>query len=56
MFLAIKEIDCLPACYICLYAYRIKIFLSSISRVGAMDIASVLKHIVEYLRQTAFMT
>ena len=42
--------------YICLYAYLIKIFLSCISRVVAMDITSILKHVVEYLRQIAFIT
>ena len=54
MSLAIKEIDCLPT--FCLYAYLIKIFLGGISRIVAMDIISILKHVVEYLRQTAFMT
>ena len=42
--------------YICLYAYLIKIFLNCISRVVAMDITSILKNVVEYLRQTAFVT
>ena len=42
--------------YICLYAYLIKIFLGGISRIVAMDIISILNHVVEYLRQTAFMT
>ena len=42
--------------YICLNAYLIKIFLNCISRAVAMDITSILKNVVEYLRQTAFMT
>ena len=42
--------------YVCLYAYLIKIFLNCISRVVAMDITSILKNVVEYLKQTAFMT
>ena len=53
---AIKAIDCLHS-YICSYTHLIKIFLSCIpvSRVVAMDITSILKRVVEYLTQTAFM-
>ena len=54
MSVAIKEIDCLPS-YVCSYTHLIKIFLSLISRVVAMDITSILKHVVEYLTRTAFM-
>ena len=54
MSVAIKEIDFLPS-YVCLYTHLINIFLSCISRVVAMDITSILKHVVEYLMQTAFM-
>ena len=46
MSAAIKEIDCLPS-YVCSYTHLIKIFLSCISRVVAMDITSILKHVVE---------
>ena len=54
MSVAIKEIDFLPS-YVCSYTHLINIFLSCISRVVAMDITSILKHVVEYLMQTAFM-
>ena len=55
MSLAIKEIDCLPTLilFVCL---SYKDFLSCISHVVAMDIVSILKNVVKYLRQTAFMT
>ena len=53
MSVAIKEIDCLPK--VCSYARLIRIFLSCIYRVVAMDITSILKYVVQYLRQTAFM-
>ena len=42
MSVAIKEIDCLPS-YVCSYTHLIKIFLSCISRVVAMEITSILK-------------
>ena len=54
MSVTIKEIDFLPS-YVCSYTHLINIFLSCISRVVAMDITSILKHVVEYLMQTAFM-
>ena len=46
MSVAIKEIDCLPT---------FQFVRSAISRVVAMNITSILKNAVEYLRQTAFM-
>ena len=52
MSLAIQE---MIVCLHLLVCLSYKDFLSCISCVVAMDITSILKHVVEYLRQTAFI-
>ena len=52
MSLAIQE---MIVCLHLLVCLSYKDFLSCISCVVAMDITSILKHVAEYLRQTAFI-